>query len=145
MSENPHWYLRLVDGEPVPFAAAVAERIFNRDAVIASVPLGRVEWRTGEATFEPDTSGCESGEIRLLSMRNFTCIVLLERLHELLVALGGVYVSTGGFVVAREDERDCLGPDSTTEVIVARSLDDFIDAVQIIFHNCGPDAYLRTA
>ncbi len=104
-----------------------------------------MRWRTGEATFEPQVEGCAPGEIRGLHVEDFTCVVLLERLHELLVEVGGVYMSTGGFLVAREDARGCFGPSHGDDVVVATSLDAFIDMAAVIFRNCGPDADLRTA
>ena len=145
MSDDPYWYMKLVNGHPVPFAAAAAERIFNRDAIVTSSPLSRVQWATGEATFNLQTDGCELGEIRILEMTGFTCVVLLERLYELLAEAGGIYISLGDFLVAREDELGCFGADSTTEVVLVRSGDEFIEAAQIVFMHCGPEANVRTA
>ncbi len=145
MSEDPNWFYNLVNGRPVPFPAVIAERIFNRDAIDPSVPLARVRWRTGEATFEPQVEGCGPGEICGLHIENFSCVVLLERLYELLAEVGGVYMSTAGFLVAREDARGCFGPGHSDDGVVATSLDAFIDLASVIFRNCGPDADLRTA
>ena len=57
---------------------------------------------------------------------------------------GGVYMSTGGFLVAKE-ARGRLRPGNGDDVVVAASLDDFINLASVIFVDCGPGAYLRTA
>jgi hypothetical protein len=144
MGTSPSFILKFADDEVVPFSRTITERVLYRDARAHSHE--HVEWRTGEAWFELDADKDCPDHVKLITIERFTCVVLFERVYELMLELGVVFADMDGYFIARANFQPGRVPADLNEdlVHVVDSCDDFIEQQQVIFCNCGPEATQRS-